>query len=37
VRAFCEVGLDGLIVNMPSPHDLDTLALAGETLTRAFT
>ena len=37
VRAFREVGLDGLIVNMPSPHDLDSLALAGETLTRAFT
>ena len=37
VRAFREVGLDGLIVNMPSPHDLDAVALAGETLTRAFT
>jgi len=36
VREFRDVGLDGLIVNMPSPHDLDTLALAGETLTRAF-
>ena len=36
MRAFRDAGLDGLIVNMPNPHDLDTVALAGETLTRAF-
>lgn len=36
VRSFREAGLDGLIVNMPNPHDLDSLALAGETLSRAL-
>jgi F420-dependent oxidoreductase-like protein len=35
VRALLDAGLDGLIFHMPSPYDLDTVALAGETLTRA--
>jgi F420-dependent oxidoreductase-like protein len=30
--AFLEAGLDGLIVNLPDAHDLDTVALVGETL-----
>jgi len=36
VRSFVDAGLDGLVVNMPSPYDPDALALAGETLSRAF-
>ena len=28
-------GLDGLVFNMPNPWDLDAVALAGETLSRA--
>ena len=36
VRAFLEAGLDGLIVNMPDVQDLDSVALAGETLARAI-
>jgi F420-dependent oxidoreductase-like protein len=36
VRALLDAGLDGLVFHMPNPYDLDALALAGETLTRAF-
>ncbi|MCB0968451.1 MAG: LLM class F420-dependent oxidoreductase [Ilumatobacter sp.] len=36
VRRLMAVGLDALIVNMPFTHDADTVALAGETLTKAL-
>jgi alkanesulfonate monooxygenase SsuD/methylene tetrahydromethanopterin reductase-like flavin-dependent oxidoreductase (luciferase family) len=36
VSAFLGAGLDGLIVNMPDAHDLDSVALAGETLAAAI-
>ena len=36
VRALVDAGLDGLVFHMPNPWDLDAVALAGETLTRAF-
>ena len=36
VQALLDAGIDGLIFNMPDPHDLDSVALAGETLVRAF-
>jgi alkanesulfonate monooxygenase SsuD/methylene tetrahydromethanopterin reductase-like flavin-dependent oxidoreductase (luciferase family) len=36
VRALLDAGLDGLVFNMPNPHDLDAVALAGETVSRAF-
>jgi len=36
VRALLDAGLDGLVFHMPNPWDLDAVALAGETLTRAF-
>ena len=36
VRALLDAGLDGLVFHMPNPYDLDAVALAGETLTRAF-
>jgi len=36
VRRLMDVGLDALIVNMPFTHDPDTVALAGETLTKAL-
>jgi F420-dependent oxidoreductase-like protein len=36
VHALREAGIEGLIMNMPDPHDLDSVALAGETLVRAF-
>jgi F420-dependent oxidoreductase-like protein len=36
-RAHLDAGLDGFVFNMPDPHDLDAVALAGETLARAFT
>jgi F420-dependent oxidoreductase-like protein len=32
VQALLEAGLDGLVFHLPNPHDLDTIALAGETL-----
>jgi F420-dependent oxidoreductase-like protein len=32
--ALLDAGLDGLIFNLPDAHDLDTVALAGETLSR---
>ena len=31
-REHLEAGLDGLIINMPDAYDLDTVALAGDTL-----
>ncbi len=36
VQAFLDAGLDGLVVNMATPHDPDVLALAGETLSRVI-
>jgi F420-dependent oxidoreductase-like protein len=36
VSAFLEAGLDGLIVNLPDAHDLESVALAGSTLARAI-
>jgi F420-dependent oxidoreductase-like protein len=36
VRALLDAGIEGLVFNMPDPQDLDTVALAGETLTRAL-
>ena len=36
VAAFVAAGLEGLVVNMPNPHDLDAVALAGEALGRAL-
>jgi F420-dependent oxidoreductase-like protein len=36
VAAHLDAGLDGLVVNMPDVHDLDSVALAGETLSRAI-
>jgi len=35
VRTLFDAGLDGLVFNMPNPWDLDAVALAGETLSRA--
>ena len=32
VQALLEAGLDGLIFHLPNPNDLDTVALAGQTL-----
>jgi alkanesulfonate monooxygenase SsuD/methylene tetrahydromethanopterin reductase-like flavin-dependent oxidoreductase (luciferase family) len=34
--ALFDAGLDGLVFNMPDAHDLDAVALAGQTLTGAF-
>jgi alkanesulfonate monooxygenase SsuD/methylene tetrahydromethanopterin reductase-like flavin-dependent oxidoreductase (luciferase family) len=31
-QALLDAGLDGLIFNLPNPYDLETVALAGETL-----
>jgi F420-dependent oxidoreductase-like protein len=36
VHALRLAGIEGLIMNMPDPYDLDSVALAGETLVRAF-
>ncbi|HUC36847.1 MAG TPA: LLM class F420-dependent oxidoreductase [Acidimicrobiales bacterium] len=36
VGAFFEAGLDGLVFTMPDAHELDSVALAGATLTGAF-
>jgi F420-dependent oxidoreductase-like protein len=36
VAAHLDAGLDGLVVNMPDVHDLELVALAGETLSRAI-
>jgi F420-dependent oxidoreductase-like protein len=34
-KAYFEAGLDGLLFNMPDAYDLETVALAGKTLTSA--
>ena len=34
VRALVAAGVEGLVLNMPNPYDLDAVALAGETLAR---
>jgi alkanesulfonate monooxygenase SsuD/methylene tetrahydromethanopterin reductase-like flavin-dependent oxidoreductase (luciferase family) len=36
IAAHREAGLDGIIVNMPYVHDLDAVALAAETLSKAM-
>jgi alkanesulfonate monooxygenase SsuD/methylene tetrahydromethanopterin reductase-like flavin-dependent oxidoreductase (luciferase family) len=36
VAAHLDAGLDGLVVNMPDVHDLETVALAGEVLAKAI-
>jgi F420-dependent oxidoreductase-like protein len=36
VRALLDAGIEGLVFNMPNPHELDALALAGQTLSRAL-
>ncbi len=36
VARYLDAGLDGLVFNMPTAYDLDTVALAGRTLTEAF-
>lgn len=36
IRALRDAGLDGLVFNMPDPHDTDAVALAGETVSRAL-
>jgi alkanesulfonate monooxygenase SsuD/methylene tetrahydromethanopterin reductase-like flavin-dependent oxidoreductase (luciferase family) len=36
VAEFLEAGLDGLIFNMPDAGDLESVQLAGKTLTTAF-
>ena len=35
VQALLDAGLDGLIFHLPDPYDLDTVSLAGETLSAA--
>jgi alkanesulfonate monooxygenase SsuD/methylene tetrahydromethanopterin reductase-like flavin-dependent oxidoreductase (luciferase family) len=36
VRALVDAGIEALVFNMPNPHDLDAVALAGETVSRAL-
>jgi F420-dependent oxidoreductase-like protein len=36
IRALVDAGLEGFVFNMPNPQDLDTVALAGETVSRAM-
>jgi F420-dependent oxidoreductase-like protein len=36
VRELVDAGVEGLIFHLPNPYDLDTVVLAGETLTRAI-
>jgi F420-dependent oxidoreductase-like protein len=36
VAAYLDAGLDGLVVNMPDVHDLESVALAGQVLARAI-
>jgi F420-dependent oxidoreductase-like protein len=36
VQALLDAGLDGIVVNMPDVHDLESVALAGETLRQAL-
>jgi hypothetical protein len=35
VQTLLEAGLDGLVFHLPNPYDLDTVALAGDTLNAA--
>lgn len=35
VQALLDAGIEGFVFNLPNPQDLDSVALAGETLTRA--
>lgn len=35
VQHLPDAGLDGLIFHLPNPHDLDAVALAGETVSSA--
>jgi alkanesulfonate monooxygenase SsuD/methylene tetrahydromethanopterin reductase-like flavin-dependent oxidoreductase (luciferase family) len=35
VQALLDGGLDALVFHLPTPYDLDLLALAGETLSAA--
>jgi F420-dependent oxidoreductase-like protein len=36
VQALVDAGIDGLVLNMPNPYDLDAVALAGETVGAAL-
>jgi F420-dependent oxidoreductase-like protein len=36
VRELVDAGVEGLIFHLPNPYDLETVGLAGETLTRAI-
>jgi F420-dependent oxidoreductase-like protein len=36
VQELLAAGLDGLVYHLPNPDDLDTIALAGETVTKAL-
>jgi F420-dependent oxidoreductase-like protein len=36
VRAYLDAGLDGLIFNLPDAHDLDSVKLAAEVLSKAL-
>jgi alkanesulfonate monooxygenase SsuD/methylene tetrahydromethanopterin reductase-like flavin-dependent oxidoreductase (luciferase family) len=36
IAAYRDVGVDGMVVNMPEVADLDAVALAGETLRAAL-
>jgi F420-dependent oxidoreductase-like protein len=36
VQELLDAGLDGIVVNMPDAHDLDAVALAGDTLSKVF-
>jgi alkanesulfonate monooxygenase SsuD/methylene tetrahydromethanopterin reductase-like flavin-dependent oxidoreductase (luciferase family) len=36
VAAHLDAGLDGLVVNLPDAHDLESVALAGQVLARAI-
>jgi F420-dependent oxidoreductase-like protein len=36
VRALLDAGMEGFVFHLPNPHDLETVALAGETVSRAM-
>jgi hypothetical protein len=36
VQGLITAGLDGFVFHLPNPFDLETLALAGETVCAAF-
>ena len=36
VGEYLEAGLDGLVFNMIQAHEIEPVAVAGETLTKAF-